>query len=146
MIVSNVATHNFVGNGIFLCLTYTSSKLGPRLVGNVSEWHLDDFSKDVLYCIIHDSLMMRTKKTMLCVKNLFGESYRVYILKCIRQFFDYRYQGEEFAFCLFVPSNFTGRISIDENIENFEWEQLITSKGTLEDLLPQLQKKITIFL
>ena len=144
MIVSNATTQNSFENRIFLCLTYVSSKLGPRLVGNVSEWQLDDFSKDVLYSIIHDSLMMRTKRTMLCVKNLFGESYRVYVLKCTRKFFDYRYQGDEFAFCFFVPSNFSGRISIDENLEDFEWEQLITSKGTLEELIPKLKKKVTI--
>ncbi|UYP45164.1 hypothetical protein NEF87_001449 [Candidatus Lokiarchaeum ossiferum] len=142
MITSNVEPLKYQEEEIFTCITFSSTKLGPRLVGNASDWGLKHFSKETLFSVIHDSLLIRSPKALLFINNVFGESFRIYVLKYNRRFYDYRYQGDSFSICVFVPSSFKGIVQLDKSIESFDWTQFISSSGSIEKLVEELHKKM----
>ncbi|MHA1584309.1 MAG: hypothetical protein ACTSWL_03580 [Promethearchaeota archaeon] len=134
----------YYSDQINFCITYANNKLGPRLVGNALDWNIDDFSKETLFSIIHDSLMMRAYKAIIFATNKSNVTYKVYILKIMKNFYDYRFHGEYFAYCFFLPASFNGYFEIKDEIKDFEWSESIGFDGSLKNLIQELKKFIII--
>ena len=129
---------------ILMCITYNSTKLGPRLVRTAEEWGLTCFSKENLYIIIHDSIIMRTPRSTIYTETLDGTPYRVLICKQDRRIVDYRYQADSYSYCFFFPQAIFHQFRIDSTINNLDWINVLKEAENWPAVLAELEKKISI--
>ncbi|MHA1674443.1 MAG: hypothetical protein ACTSYI_12555 [Promethearchaeota archaeon] len=129
---------------IFICMTIYDNKLGPRLLGNVEDWNLQLFSKEDLHAIVHDSMLMRTSKAIIFVKDLGGVPYRVYIAQYRENFVGYYFKGNKYATCVFVPEDISSSVEIRKTMEKFQWTEYIDSNGSPKYLREYLYSTIEL--
>lgn len=130
---------------IYACMTYYSNKLGPRLVGTADDWELSDFSKEALFYIVHDSMLIRSKKSLLFIENANLQKYKVYIMQYRVNFTDYHYEGTKYAICFFIPEEFEKNVRIKESFDNFPWTEYITSSGSAKELCEVLKSRLDVY-
>lgn len=143
MITSTPAdTQDILDSKIYTCMTYYSNKLGPRLVGTAEDWDLVTFSKDALFSIVHDSMLLRTKRALLFTEDLLGVKYRVYVSQYKMNFTDYHYEGTKYAICFFIPDHISSQVEIRNAMALFNWTDYISANGSAKNLKNELLSKI----
>ncbi len=122
---------------IFGCITYSNVKLGPRLIGTKDDWQLNQFSKETMFSIIYDSIAIRINNAVLFASDKDGNSYKILIHQKKQPFYDIHYNGDRYAFCIFLPKNCVIDPKYQHVLDTFDWSKLIDVDGKIDNLVYQ---------